>query len=79
MNIQHTNTAEKIRSLASKHGVAYTATRADEWSSHVTRLAGDNVVLDPVELLLIELQRTGNLTRPEALALQVSYLREARL
>jgi hypothetical protein len=43
----------------------------------VTRLAGDDVHLDEIELLLVALKRAGHLSRPDALALQVRYLHEA--
>jgi len=64
-------TAGEILSLAKRHGVAYTPTANDAWAHDVT--------LDEIELLLIELQRAGHLSRPEALKLQVNYLREAKL
>ena len=67
----------EILFLVKKHGVAYTPTPNDAWARDVTRLADDDVALDEIELLLIELQRKGHLTRPEALKLQVNYLREA--
>ena len=72
-------TERTIVSLAQQHGVSYTPTATDAWAQDVTRLADDDVVLDDIELLLIALQRTGHLSRPEALRLQVNYLREARL
>ena len=72
-------TGRAIINLAQQHGVSYTPTATDSWAEDVTRLADDEVVLDDIELLLIALQRTGNLSRPEALRLQVNYLREARL
>jgi hypothetical protein len=70
---------ETIRALAERHKIAYAETATDAWARHVTRLAGDDVSLDKVELLLIALQRAGHLSRPDALRLQVSYLREAKL
>lgn len=72
-------TAVIIKTLARQHGVSYTATPNDAWAGEVTRLADDDVKLDDVELLLIGLQRSGYLSRPEALRLQVNYLREAKL
>ena len=72
-------TASAIVSLAQQHGVRYTPTATDAWASEVTRLADDDVILDDIELLLIALQRAGHLSRPDALRLQVHYLREARL
>ena len=72
-------TAAAILTLAKQHGVAYTPTAADAWANDVTRLADDAVTLDEIELLLIALQRAGRLSRPEALNLQVNYLRESKL
>ncbi len=72
-------TAAAIVALAKQHGVAYTQTAQDAWAHNITRLADDEIVLDEIELLLIELQRAGHLSRPEALRLQVNYLREAKL
>ena len=72
-------TADEILSLAKRHRVAYTPMANDAWAHDVTHLADDDVTLDEIELLLIELQRAGHLSRPEALKLQVNYLREAKL
>jgi hypothetical protein len=69
--------ADNIRALAARHGVSYTQTATDVWANHVTRISGDDVALDEIELLLVALQRAGHLSRPEALRLQVTYLREA--
>lgn len=80
MHERHQNNAEAtIRALAERFKIAYAETATDAWSAHVTRLAGDDVALDKVELLLIALQRAGHLSRPEALRLQVSYLRAEKL
>lgn len=72
-------TRRVIVSLAQQYDASYTPAVADAWAQDVTRLAGDDVVLDEIELLLISLQRAGHLSRKEALRLQVNYLREARL
>ena len=72
-------TGQTIIELAERHGVSYTSSARDAWAREITRLADDDVTLDDVELLLIALQRAGHLSRPEALRLQVNYLREARL
>lgn len=70
--------ASAIRALAEKHRISYAETATDAWAQHVTRLAGDDVKLDEIELLLIALQRAGHLNRRDALGFQVRYLREAR-
>ncbi|ABU79485.1 hypothetical protein CSSP291_19830 [Cronobacter sakazakii SP291] len=44
----------------------------------ITRLAGDTVVLDNVEQLLVNLKRKGVLTKAESLSLQADYLEEKR-
>jgi hypothetical protein len=75
----HQNEAEAaIRALAERHKIAYAETASDAWALDVTRLAGDDVTLDNIELLLIALLRAGHLSRPDALRLQVSYLRAAK-
>ena len=70
--------AAVILALAKQHGISYRQTENDIWAQEATRLAGDDITLDEVELLLIELQRAGHLSRSEALKLQVDYLREAK-
>ncbi len=70
--------ATVILELAKQHGVGYAPTAGDDWAHHATRLAGDDVELDGIELLLIALQRAGHISRPAALDLQVRYLRETR-
>ena len=71
-------TAQIILALAREQGVAYARTARDAWAENITRLADDNVTLDTIELLLIELHRTGHLSRSDALRLQAKYLREAK-
>ena len=70
--------ASSVRALAERWNITYVPTATDDWAHHVTRLAGDDVQLDEIELLLIALKRSGHLSRPDALALQVRYLREAK-
>lgn len=77
-NQQPRETAAAICALAERYRIAYTQTKTDVWANQITKLAGDDVDLDNIELLLIALQRSGHLSRPEALKLQVNYLREAK-
>lgn len=69
-------TALYIRQLAEQHHVAYRTTATDRLASHITRLSGDHVELDPVEQMLIGLQRAGRIDRKKMIKLQASYLRE---
>ena len=70
-------TAVAIREMARQHHVQYAGTSSDALAHHMTRLAGDTVILDDVEQTLLALQRAGHLSRRELVHLQASYLREA--
>ncbi|UYO43560.1 hypothetical protein KQX63_19565 [Rhodopseudomonas palustris] len=71
-------TADLIADLARRHRVELTATESDVLARHISRLAGDDVVLDDVEQTLMSLQRAGHLSRRELVRLQARYLRESR-
>ncbi len=73
------HTANAIRALAERHGVAYKPTDTDQLAHHITRLSGDDVVFEEIENLLIALQRSGHLSRTDAVLLQANYLRQAKL
>ena len=70
-------TARVIRNLAERNHVTYRMTDRDRLAHHITRLAGDAVELDPIEQLLIGLQRAGRIDRVQMVRLQARYLREA--
>jgi hypothetical protein len=70
-------TARVIRNLAEQNHVTYHMTDRDRLAHHITRLAGDVVELDPIEQLLIGLQRAGRIDRVQMVRLQARYLREA--
>jgi hypothetical protein len=72
-------TESVIRRLAERNQVAYSQTANDVLANHITRLAGDHVELDPVEQMVIALQRAGHLSRVQAVRLQARYLREIKL
>jgi hypothetical protein len=71
-------TARVIRNLAERNHVAYQVTDNDRLAHQITRLAGDVVELDPIEQLLIGLQRAGHIDRTLMVRLQARYLRELR-
>ena len=71
-------TARVIQNLAERHHVTYRATDNDRLAHHISRLAGDDVEFDPIEQMLIGLQRAGRLTRVQMVRLQARYLREAK-
>jgi hypothetical protein len=65
-----------IRRLAERNHVAYVQTANDVLANDMTRLANDDVKLDPIEQMVIALQRAGHLSRVQAVRLQARYLRE---
>lgn len=71
-------TARVIQNLAAQNHVTYRATDNDRLAHHITRLAGDVVELDPIEQLLIGLQRAGRINRALMVRLQARYLRETK-
>jgi|HubBroStandDraft_1064217.scaffolds.fasta_scaffold1272124_2 hypothetical protein len=72
------DTKAAIRALAERHRVTYKPASTDGLAHHITRLAGDDVVFDETEQLLIALQRAGVLSRTEAVLLQADYLRQTK-
>jgi len=71
-------TAVYIQGLAEQHHITYEQTASDRLAHHITRLAGDDVNFDPVEQMLIGLQRAGRIDRATMIRLQARYLREIR-
>jgi hypothetical protein len=71
-------TARVIQNLAAQNDVTYRVTDNDRLAHHITRLAGDVVELDPIEQLLIGLQRAGRIDRTQMVRLQARYLRETK-
>jgi DNA topoisomerase IA len=76
--IATTATARVIQNLAEQNHVTYQATDSDRLAHDITRLAGDEVEFDPIEQLLIGLQRAGRIDRALMIRLQARYLREAK-
>jgi uncharacterized protein related to proFAR isomerase len=74
--LSSTPIADHIRMLAAKHKIVHVQSSLDEWADTVTRLSGDDVQLDDVELLLVELSKVGVITGNERTVLQVKYLHE---
>ncbi len=71
-----TYTASVIRRMAARNNVTASFSENDLFAHHVTRLSGDDVLLDDVEQMVIALQRAGVLSRVQAVRLQARYLRE---
>ena len=65
-----------IRALAAQHGVAVQRTALHDWADHVSRLSGDDGVLDGVEELVVALRRAQAVDGIELTRLHARYLDE---
>lgn len=70
-----TATARYVSSLAKKQGIMYKATYSDHWAGAVTRLAGDKVIPDATDDLLVALTREGKLSADEMVKLMMDHHR----
>lgn len=68
---------ETIRAMARDHGIAAERTATDELADTLTNLAGDDVVHDEIEDLVVTMQRRGIITADQATALYGDYLAHA--
>lgn len=67
----------RIYSLAAQHGIVAERLSLDDWADKVTELSGDEVVHDPVEDLVVTLQRKGVITAEESTRLYGDYILES--
>ena len=70
--------ARYVVELARYYNVSYCYNAMDQWADAVTRLAGDEIVHDTVEDLLVALKRAGKITKQEVAKLSVNYLRDQK-
>lgn len=68
--------ASAIRTLARLHGITGDAEPIDHFAHAASRLADAAVDLDPVERLLVGLQRKAVVTPQQGFALHAIYLRQ---
>ena len=66
-----------IRALARQHGIIAERTATDELADTITELAGDEVVHDEIEDLVVTMQRKGIISPEKATALYGDYLANA--
>lgn len=71
------NPEETIRAMAREHGIVAERTATDDLADTITNLAGDDVVHDEVEDLVVTMQRKGIITADQATALYGDYLASA--
>ncbi|MGI2036360.1 hypothetical protein ACRQ1B_28695 [Rhizobium panacihumi] len=65
---------ETIRAIARQHGIVAERTATDELADTITGLAGDEVVHDEIEDLVVTMQRKGVITADKATSLYGDYL-----
>ncbi|WP_339804643.1 hypothetical protein [uncultured Marinobacter sp.] len=70
------STKSYITDLAEQFGIRYQATPEDALADIATRLAGDEVVTDEIEDLIVALRRAGAINGNEMVALLGQYLDE---
>jgi hypothetical protein len=73
-----TATGRVIRNLAETYHITYRRTATDQLASHISRLAGDDIVFDEIEEMLVGLARAQKITRRQMTLLQARYLRESK-
>lgn len=74
-----TPTARHVWQMARREGVRFVPTYADRWAGAVTRLAGDEVVSDATDDLLVALRRAGKVSAREMASLLMAHHRERKL
>lgn len=75
MNAQF-STREYVIALASELGIQYHPTPDDMLAEIATRLAGDEVVTDEIEDLIVAMRRAGAISGKEMVSLLSRYLSE---
>ena len=67
-----------ILELANYYNVSYSYNAMDQWADAVTRLAGDEVIQDTIEDLLVALKRAGKISQQDVGMLSINYFREQK-
>lgn len=70
--------AELVIALATKYGITAEMDRIDRLASTFTSLAGDDVKLDEIEILLVHLARKEVISQEELFSLVEKYLDESK-
>lgn len=78
LKIPETDVARFVLNLAKQKGVHASRTMLDEFAEAVTRLSGDEVVLDLVGQTLVALREKNFITGKQLNQLMVNHLREKR-
>lgn len=74
-----TGVAAFVERFARAHNVTAKRTRLNDWAEAVSRVAGDDIKLDQVELLLVQLKKQELISGRQAARLVTLYHRERTL
>jgi len=66
----------RIHRLADEHGVVVHRSQLDDLADAITRMSGDDVLLDDTQRLLIALSDRGLVTAQQRMDLNIRYMRE---
>lgn len=76
VELPESNTESFVRALAKLHQITDKQDRIDNLAFTLTRLSGDEVVLDEVERLIVKLARADVISQDQAFLLLERYLDE---
>lgn len=74
--LSQSTTRHYVIALADQQGIRYQTTPADELADIATQLAGDEVLTDEIEDLIVALRRASVISRKEMVDLLGRYLTE---
>lgn len=78
LNIPVSGVKDYVKNLALAHNIVYTKTPGDAWAEAVTRLAGDDVVTDDIEDIIVALKRAHVIDAETMVVLLGNYLDEKK-
>lgn len=78
MDNKFSSVADHVFSLAAKHGITAELDRTDNMANTFSRLSGDEVRLDEIEILLVHLARKEIISHEELFSLVEQYLDESK-
>ncbi len=76
INIPTSGLKEFVARLANEHGVIYKRIWADEFAEAATQLAGDNIISDEVENLVVALRRAYVIDSKKMIEILSKYYKE---
>lgn len=78
MGSKYNSVADQVLALAEEHGITAELGRIDNMANTFSRLSGDDVKLDKIEVLLIHLVRKEAISQEEMFSLLEGYLDESK-